>query len=125
LIVLIGGCAVAVVRDQNNDEKKDLKLDRDLTSLDLMSTYGERSGALSISEMVTSPSMVEKTDSFKDRVAFIKVTPFEGDEIEILVPSEKDYNDHPREENEMWSGYLPIDIDGMVMPGLVEVVLYG
>jgi len=124
-MVFICGCSIAVFRDRNRDNEVELKEDTGMTGIDLISVYGETSGALSLSAMENDPGSLEETGSFKGRVAIITITPVEMDDTVVKVPSERDYDDHEKILSETWTGYLPIDIGGKIVPGEVEVVLYG
>ena len=96
-----------------------------MTGLDLISVYGETSGALSISKLENNPGSIVQTGSFKGRVALISITPDDQNPLEVKVPSEKSYDNHEKDLSERWTGFLPVDIGGKIVPGLVEVVLYG
>jgi hypothetical protein len=124
-MVFICGCSIAVFRDRNRDNEVELKEDTGMTGIDLISVFGENSGALSLSAIENDPGSLEETDSFRDRVALITIKPVDMDDSVIKVPSEGEYDDHEKLLSETWTGYLPIDIGGKIVPGEVEVVLYG
>lgn len=125
ILVFLSGCFAAVIRERNEDSETELKEDTQMTGIDLVASYGEASGAISLSRLENRPDLAIETGSFEGRVALITISPVGTDPSEVKVPSNRVYDEHEKELSESWTGYLAVDVGGKIVPGLVEVVLYG